>query len=64
MLGLRDRDCAAPRSSLSKGAGDSLIEIRSVRHDYRLGSEVIHALRGVDLTIRRNEFVAISSPSG
>jgi len=44
--------------------GDPLIEIRSVRHDYRLGSEVVHALRGVDLTIRRNEFVAISGPSG
>ena len=64
MLGLRDSDYAAPRSSPSKGAGDSLIEIRSVRHDYRLGSEVIHALRGVDLSIRRNEFVAISGPSG
>ena len=64
MLGQRDRDCAAPGSSPSEGAGDSLIEIRSVRHDYRLGSEVIHALRGVDLSIRRNEFVAISGPSG
>jgi putative ABC transport system ATP-binding protein len=64
MLSLRDRDSVAPRSSPSKGAGDPLIEIRSVRHDYRLGSEVIHALRGVDLTIRRNEFVAISGPSG
>jgi putative ABC transport system ATP-binding protein len=59
-----DSSCSAPRPSPSEGAGDSLIEIRRVRHDYRLGSEVIHALRGVDLTIRRNEFVAISGPSG
>jgi putative ABC transport system ATP-binding protein len=64
MLSLRDRDSVALESSPSKGAEDPLIEIRSVRHDYRLGSEVIHALRGVDLTIRRNEFVAISGPSG
>jgi putative ABC transport system ATP-binding protein len=64
MLGLKDRDCVAPRSSPSNDAGDPLIEIRGVRHDYRLGSQVIHALRGVDLTIRRNEFVAISGPSG
>ena len=64
MLGLSDRDYAAPGSLPSEGAGDPLIEIRSVRHDYRLGSEVIHALRGVDLSIRRNEFVAISGPSG
>jgi putative ABC transport system ATP-binding protein len=61
---LMDRDCVAPSSSPSEGAGDSLIEIRSVRHDYRLGSEVVHALRGVDLTIRQGEFVAISGPSG
>ncbi len=59
-----DRNCVAPRSSPSESMGDPLIEIRSVRHDYRLGSEVVHALRGVDLTIRRNEFVAISGPSG
>ena len=64
MLGPMDCSCTAPRPSPSEDAGDSLIEIRRVRHDYRLGSEVIHALRGVDLTIHRNEFVAISGPSG
>ena len=29
-----------------------------------MGGEVVHALRGVDLTIRKNEFVAIMGPSG
>src|ERR1044072_2010068 len=29
-----------------------------------MGREAVHALRGVDLTIRRNEFVAIMGPSG
>jgi putative ABC transport system ATP-binding protein len=29
-----------------------------------MGGEVVHALRGVDLAIRRNEFVAIMGPSG
>lgn len=43
---------------------DPLIEIRGVRHEYRLGSEVVHALRGVNLTIHQGEFVAISGPSG
>jgi putative ABC transport system ATP-binding protein len=64
MSDLVDRNCVAPRRSSSEGMGDPFIEIRSVRRDYRLGSEVVHALRGVDLTIRRNEFVAISGPSG
>src|SRR5437773_1113100 len=29
-----------------------------------MGGEVVHALRGVDFQIRRNEFVAIMGPSG
>jgi putative ABC transport system ATP-binding protein len=29
-----------------------------------MGGEVVHALRGVDLAIRRNEYVAIMGPSG
>ncbi|MBW8772410.1 MAG: ABC transporter ATP-binding protein [Gemmatimonadetes bacterium] len=29
-----------------------------------MGSEIVHALRGVDLTIRKGEFVAIMGPSG
>ncbi|MGH7569584.1 MAG: ABC transporter ATP-binding protein [Gemmatimonadales bacterium] len=29
-----------------------------------MGAEVVHALRGVDIQIRRNEFVAIMGPSG
>ncbi|NVJ04203.1 ABC transporter ATP-binding protein [Myxococcus sp. AM001] len=29
-----------------------------------MGSEVVRALRGVDLTIRRNEYVAVMGPSG
>src|SRR2546423_2852122 len=29
-----------------------------------MGSEQVHALRGVDLRIKRNEYVAIMGPSG
>jgi putative ABC transport system ATP-binding protein len=64
MSDLSDRDEVARRSAPSEGTGDPLIEIRSVRHDYRLGSEVVHALRGVSLAIHQGEFVAISGPSG
>ena len=32
--------------------------------DYDMGGDVVHALRGVDLEIRRNEFVAVMGPSG
>ena len=64
MSGLSNRDDVAPSSFPSEGNGEPLIEIQGVHHDYRLGSEVIHALRGVNLAIRRGEFVAISGPSG
>jgi putative ABC transport system ATP-binding protein len=64
MSDLMDRHRVASRRSPSESNGNPLIEIRGVRHDYRLGSEVVHALRGVDLTIRQGEFVAISGPSG
>ncbi|HEY6223390.1 MAG TPA: ABC transporter ATP-binding protein [Gemmatimonadales bacterium] len=32
--------------------------------DYDMGGDVVHALRGVDIEIRRNEFVAVMGPSG
>src|SRR6266478_7660064 len=31
---------------------------------YEMGSEQVHALRGVDIRIDRNEYVAIMGPSG
>jgi putative ABC transport system ATP-binding protein len=43
---------------------DALIVTRNLQRDYDMGGEVVHALRGVDLTIRQNEFVAIMGPSG
>ncbi len=43
---------------------DAVIVTRNLRRDYDMGGEVVHALRGVDLVIRKNEFVAIMGPSG
>lgn len=43
---------------------DITIRIRGLHKVYKVGSEKVHALRGVDLDIRRNEFVAIMGASG
>lgn len=43
---------------------DAVIVVRNMKREYVMGSETVRALRGVDFTIRRNEFVAIMGPSG
>ena len=40
------------------------IIIRNLTKTYQMGDEVVRALRGVDLTIKKNEFVAIMGASG
>ena len=44
--------------------GDTLIHCRGLCKDYRMGAEVIHALREVDLEIARGEHVAVTGASG
>ena len=44
--------------------GPLVIDIEGVTKLYRMGAETIHALRGVDLRIHRNEYLAIMGPSG
>ena len=41
-----------------------LIQVRGLSKIYRMGSEEIRALDGVDLDIEKNEYVAIMGPSG
>ncbi len=45
-------------------AGPLVIDIEGVTKLYRMGSETVHALRGVDVRIHRNEYLAIMGPSG
>ncbi|MEK7379902.1 MAG: ABC transporter ATP-binding protein [Gemmatimonadota bacterium] len=44
--------------------GDAVIVTRGITREYEMGAETIRALRGIDMVIRRNEFVAIMGPSG
>ena len=43
---------------------DALIRIESLCKNYKVGMEIVRALRSVDLSIFRNEYVALMGPSG
>jgi putative ABC transport system ATP-binding protein len=42
----------------------SLIHLENVARRYQMGTETVHALRGVSVSIERGEYVAIMGPSG
>ncbi len=54
----------APRAAPRAEAADVVIRTVDLARDYEIGAEVVRALRGVSLEVRRNEFVAIMGPSG
>jgi putative ABC transport system ATP-binding protein len=45
-------------------ATPEMIRTEGLERSYPMGDTAIHALRGIDLLVRRNEYVAIMGPSG
>lgn len=41
-----------------------MLELKNITKDYPTGNETVHALKGVSLTFRKNEFVSILGQSG
>src|SRR5881398_4237200 len=59
----------AERRIVAQAAGATpdkrwIIVTRGLKREYDMGGEIVRALRGVDIAIRRNEYVAIMGPSG
>jgi putative ABC transport system ATP-binding protein len=49
---------------MAKAHGENGIRIRGLVKDYRLGSTVVGALKGIDLDIERGSFLCVAGPSG
>ncbi|WP_370392224.1 ABC transporter ATP-binding protein [uncultured Winogradskyella sp.] len=43
---------------------ENVIEIRGIIRDFKLGQETVHVLKGIDLDIKKGEYVAIMGSSG
>ena len=59
----------AERQAVTQKAGEApdqdwVIVTRGIKREYDMGGEIVRALRGVDVAIRRNEYVSIMGPSG
>jgi putative ABC transport system ATP-binding protein len=55
---------AAAQARERRAVSDVIIRTEGLKKDYVLGAETVHAVRGVDIEIRRGEFVAFMGPSG
>ncbi len=47
-----------------EGSPPTVIVTHGLSKEYDMGAEIVYALRGVDIQIRRNEFIAVMGPSG
>ena len=58
-----ERQVVTQQAGVAPGK-DWVIVTRGLKREYDMGGEIVRALRGVDVAIRRNEYVAIMGPSG
>jgi putative ABC transport system ATP-binding protein len=43
---------------------NEIIRLQGISRHYKVGTEIVKALRNIDLIIKRNEYVALMGPSG
>ena len=50
--------------SLLRRKGDIVLQLKNIKKDYLSGEETVHALKGINISFRENEFVSILGQSG
>ena len=43
---------------------EAILQLRGITRDFKLGAQTVHVLKGIDLDISNNEYVALMGPSG
>ncbi len=51
-------------NSITEDAPESLISMRNIWKSYQMGTELLHALKGVSFEVKKGEYLAIIGPSG
>ncbi len=53
-----------PRKPVPESTNETIIHLENISRMYQMGTEEVHALRGLSIEIQRNQYVAIMGPSG
>ena len=61
---MRSSPVISSPTSTVRPKGDVVIRIEGITKEYVMGESVIRALRGIDLLIHQNEYLAVMGPSG
>ena len=43
---------------------NAILQLRSITRDFKMGAQTVHVLKGIDLDIFKNQYVALMGPSG
>ena len=43
---------------------NAILQLRSITRDFKMGAQTVHVLKGIDLNIFKNQYVALMGPSG